>query len=148
MLRLVLAWVLSTGVPLPYGIDITPDGKAWVARMHTDELASVDPATGVVTMIKTPFRAPRRLRSDRDGNLWIVAFNESKIARYAPRWTAFVGIGAYATAFARKGVRVGLQSEAVEGSRVWVLPNTSGLNAHYTPAAFVEVFRELHRAAW
>ncbi len=80
---------VSTGVPLPYGIDITPDGKAWVARMHTDELASVDPATGVVTMIKTPFRAPRRLRSDRDGNLWIVAFNESKIARYAPKTGQF-----------------------------------------------------------
>lgn len=80
---------VSTGVPLPYGIDITPDGKAWVARMHTDELASVDPATGAVSMIKTPFRAPRRLRSDRDGNLWIVAFNESKIARYAPRTGQF-----------------------------------------------------------
>jgi virginiamycin B lyase len=54
---------VSTGVPLPYGIDITPDGKAWVARMHTDEIASVDPDTGVVTMIKTPFKAPRRLRT-------------------------------------------------------------------------------------
>ena len=80
---------VSTGVPLPYGIDITPDGKAWMARLHTDEIASVDPATGVVTMIKTPFKAPRRLRSDRDGNLWIVAFNESKIARYAPKTGQF-----------------------------------------------------------
>lgn len=74
----------STGVPLPYGIDITPDGKAWIARMHTNEIASVDPQTGTVTMVKTPFKAPRRLRTDRDGNLWIVAFNESQIARYAP----------------------------------------------------------------
>jgi virginiamycin B lyase len=74
----------STGVPLPYGIDVTPDGKAWFARLHTDEIGSVDPATGVVTMIKTPFSAPRRLRADRDGNLWIVSFNESLIARYVP----------------------------------------------------------------
>jgi streptogramin lyase len=74
----------STGVPLPYGIDITPDGRAWIARLHTDEIASIDPQTGTVTMIKTPFKAPRRLRSDREGNLWIVAFNESQIARYAP----------------------------------------------------------------
>ncbi len=74
----------STGVPLPYGIDLTPDGKAWIARLHTDEIASIDPANGKVTMIATPFKGPRRLRSDRDGNLWIVAFNESKIARYEP----------------------------------------------------------------
>lgn len=80
---------VSTGVPLPYGIDITPDGKAWIARLHTDEIASVDPETGTVTMVKTPFKAPRRLRADRDGNLWIVAFNESKIARYAPATGAF-----------------------------------------------------------
>ncbi len=75
---------VSTGVPLPYGIDITPDGKAWIARLHTDEIASVDPDSGKVTMIKTPFQGPRRLRSDKDGNLWIVAFNESQIARYKP----------------------------------------------------------------
>lgn len=75
---------VSTGVPLPYGIDITPDGKAWIARLHTDEIASVDPANGAVTMIRTPFKGPRRLRADRDGNLWIVAFNESQIARYEP----------------------------------------------------------------
>ncbi len=81
---------VSTGVPLPYGIDITPDGKAWIARLHTDEIASVDPETGKVTMIKTPFSAPRRLRSDRDGNLWIVAFNESQIARYTPSTGKFV----------------------------------------------------------
>jgi streptogramin lyase len=80
---------VSTGVPLPYGIDITPDGKAWIARLHTDEIASVDPESGTVTMIKTPFKGPRRLRSDRDGNLWIVAFNESQIARYAPKTGEF-----------------------------------------------------------
>lgn len=81
---------VSTGVPLPYGIDTTPDGKAWIARLHTDEIASVDPDTGKVTMIKTPFSAPRRLRSDAEGNLWIVAFNESQIARYSPRSGEFL----------------------------------------------------------
>ncbi|MCO5109531.1 MAG: hypothetical protein R3E55_05395 [Burkholderiaceae bacterium] len=81
---------VSTGVPLPYGIDITPDGKAWIARLHTDEIASVDPDTGTVTMVKTPFQAPRRLRSDKDGNLWIAAFNESQIVRYTPGTGAFM----------------------------------------------------------
>ncbi|MFZ3220910.1 MAG: hypothetical protein WA174_12800 [Rhodoferax sp.] len=80
---------VSTGVPLPYGIDITPDGKAWIARLHTDEIASIDPDTGTVTMVKTPFKGPRRLRSDKDGNLWIVAFNESQIVRYTPSTGTF-----------------------------------------------------------
>ncbi|MES2936254.1 MAG: hypothetical protein V4864_01145 [Pseudomonadota bacterium] len=82
----------STGVPLPYGIDITPDGKVWFARLHTDEIGRIDPDSGAVTMVATPLRAPRRLRSDRDGNLWISMFSESAVLRYEPatgRFTTF-----------------------------------------------------------
>lgn len=68
---------------------------------------------------------------------------EDKIACHSPTWTAFVGIGAYATAFGRRKVSMGPQEERIAGSRIWLLPNTSGLNAHYTPARFAEVFREL-----
>ena len=74
----------STGVPLPYGLDITPDGRVWFARLYTNEIGSIDPDTGKLTMIATPFKAPRRLRADAQGNLWIAAFNESLIARYNP----------------------------------------------------------------
>jgi TDG/mug DNA glycosylase family protein len=72
---------------------------------------------------------------------------EDKVARYSPRWTAFVGIGAYATAFGRPKVALGPQEETIGESRIWVLPNTSGLNAHFTPARFAEVFREFRLAA-
>ena len=74
----------ATGTPLPYGIDITPDGKVWFARLHTDEIGSIDPETGEVTMIATPFKGPRRLRTDAQGRLWITAFPESAIVRYDP----------------------------------------------------------------
>ena len=83
---------VSTGVPLPYGIDITPDGKVWIARLHTQEIGRIDPETGTVTMIPTPLKNPRRLRTDRDGNLWIAMFSESAILRYEPasgRFTPF-----------------------------------------------------------
>ena len=83
---------VSTGVPLPYGIDITPDGKVWIARLHTQEIGRIDPETGTVTMIPTPLKNPRRLRTDRDGNLWIAMFSESAILRYDPasgRFTPF-----------------------------------------------------------
>lgn len=82
----------STGVPLPYGIDTTPDGKVWFARLYTNEIGVIDPDTGAVRMIATPFKAPRRLRADAQGKLWIAAFNESLIARYDPatgRFTTF-----------------------------------------------------------
>ncbi|MGB7481125.1 MAG: hypothetical protein WA924_12415 [Burkholderiaceae bacterium] len=74
----------STGVPLVYGIDVTPDGTVWFARLHSREIGKIEPASGQITMIQTPFLGPRRLRADADGNLWIVAFGESKIARYEP----------------------------------------------------------------
>jgi len=74
----------ATGTPLPYGIEITPDGKVWFARLHTDEIGSIDPDTGKISMIATPFKGPRRLRADAEGRLWIAAFPESAIARYDP----------------------------------------------------------------
>ncbi|MBI2383357.1 MAG: hypothetical protein HYV18_04725 [Gammaproteobacteria bacterium] len=82
----------STGVPLPYGIDLTPDGKVWFARLHTDEIGRIDPDSGEVALIRTPFKGPRRLRADAAGNLWIAAFPESQIVRYEPasgRYTPF-----------------------------------------------------------
>jgi streptogramin lyase len=74
----------SIGTPLAYGIDVTPDGKVWFARLHTREIGSIDPSNGKITMVPTPFAGPRRLRTDADGNLWISSFGESKIAKYSP----------------------------------------------------------------
>jgi streptogramin lyase len=74
----------GTGLPMPYGIDITPDGMVWVARLYANDLARIDPETGEITMIDFPFEGPRRLRADADGNLWIVAFQDSLLVKYAP----------------------------------------------------------------
>ncbi len=74
----------ATGTPLPYGIEVTPDGRVWFARLHTDEIGVIDPGSGSITMVPTPFTGPRRLRADANGNLWIAAFPESAIVRYEP----------------------------------------------------------------
>jgi streptogramin lyase len=79
----------ATGTPLPYGIDIAPDGKVWFTRLHTDEIGSIDPGTGKVTMVATPFKGPRRLRADAQGKLWITAFPESAIVRFDPANSQF-----------------------------------------------------------
>lgn len=79
----------SSGTPLAYGIDITPDGKVWFTRLHTKEIGSIDPQTGKITMVPTPFWGPRRLRTDAEGNVWVTSFGESKIARYSPSQNRF-----------------------------------------------------------
>ena len=70
---------------------------------------------------------------------------EAKVKSYRPRVLAVLGVGAYRTAFARSGAAVGRQDETLGGSVVWVLPNPSGLNAHYQLNGLVEVFKRLRR---
>jgi TDG/mug DNA glycosylase family protein len=59
----------------------------------------------------------------------------------APQSVAVLGITAYRTAFDRPKAALGRQPELLAGAPVWVLPNPSGLNAHYTLAALAEVFQ-------
>lgn len=79
----------SGGLPLPYGIEIAPNGHVWFTRLHSDEIARIDPDTDAVTFFKTPFISPRRLRADADGNLWITVFAEGRLAKFDPRTEEF-----------------------------------------------------------
>ena len=72
---------------------------------------------------------------------------ETKVKRYQPKVVAVLGISAYRTAFAQKAAALGPQLEPLAGAIVWVLPNPSGLNAHYQLANLVKHFRELRQAA-
>ncbi len=67
----------------------------------------------------------------------------AKVRRYRPRAVAFVGLGAYRTAFGRPKATLGLQPEPLEGAEVWVLPSPSGLNANYQLPALIQLFRQL-----
>lgn len=67
----------------------------------------------------------------------------AKIARLRPRWLAIVGVTAYRAAFARRHAVVGPQDEAIGETRVWVLPNPSGLNALWTTPKLIEAFHDL-----
>ncbi len=79
------------------------------------------------------------------------------VAEYQPGWLAFLGLGAYRIAFGQKKATVGRQSNQLRHSgpetgqgetHVWLLPNPSGLNAHYSLPALVEAYRELYVAAY
>jgi TDG/mug DNA glycosylase family protein len=78
----------------------------------------------------------------RDGGQILAA----KVARHRPKWVAILGIGAYRAAFDRKRATTGPQQETLSGSRIWVLPNPSGLNAHWTAATLAEEFARLRQA--
>ncbi len=66
-----------------------------------------------------------------------------KVERFQPSWLAVLGIGAYRIAFARPKAQLGMQDERIGGTRIWALPNPSGLNAHYQPAQLAAIFAEL-----
>lgn len=70
----------------------------------------------------------------------------SKVKRYAPACVAVLGVGAYRIAFARPAATLGRQLETLGGAVLWVLPNPSGLNAHYQLADLVGLFRQMRDA--
>jgi double-stranded uracil-DNA glycosylase len=73
---------------------------------------------------------------------------EKKVRRHQPRWIAVVGIGAYRTAFARPAATVGAQADSLAQSRLWVLPNPSGLNANHQLPELTDAFAELREVAF
>jgi TDG/mug DNA glycosylase family protein len=66
-----------------------------------------------------------------------------KVEKYTPRVLAIVGMGAYRTAFGRPKAKLGLQDETIGETKIWVLPNPSGLNANYQAGALVTLFAQL-----
>ena len=56
---------------------------------------------------------------------------ERLVTRYRPRVLAVLGITAWRTGFSRPGAALGRQPERIGGAQTWVVPNPSGLNAHF-----------------
>jgi len=71
---------------------------------------------------------------------------EERLAPLRPRIVAVLGVGAYRTGFGRPRAALGPQGDGLGGSRLWVLPNPSGLNAHYQLDDLVERFEALRSA--
>ncbi|SED84709.1 G/U mismatch-specific DNA glycosylase [Streptomyces sp. TLI_105] len=70
-----------------------------------------------------------------------------KVERLEPRWLAVVGVTAYRTAFGEPKATIGPQDRTIGSTRIWALPNPSGLNAHWTTATMAEEFARLREAA-
>lgn len=70
----------------------------------------------------------------------------STVERHRPGMLAFLGLSAYRTAYGRPHAGVGRQAETVAGVGLWLLPNTSGLNAHHQLPDLVRLFAALRAA--
>ena len=103
--RLLAPWEEGELLPLGYGItNVVRRASAAADELTTEEIV----------------RGGKQLRA--------------KVRRYKPRYLAVLGVGAYRVAFENPKAKLGLQPEAIGETRVWVLPNPSGLNAHYQRA--------------
>jgi TDG/mug DNA glycosylase family protein len=105
---------------LRYGIGVTnlvPRATATAAELHRSEL----------------LEGPDRL--------------ERLVRRWRPGWVAFLGLASYRVAYRRPHATVGAQDHQVAGAQVWLLPNPSGLNAHYQLPDLVRAYAALRRAA-
>lgn len=68
-----------------------------------------------------------------------------KVAKYRPQYLAILGISAYRVAFNHKRATIGPQPTTLDPAKIWVLPNPSGLNAHYQLDDLARVYGQLYQ---
>lgn len=71
---------------------------------------------------------------------------EEKVLLLRPKWLAIAGVTAYRVAFGDKRAKIGPQDRTIGGTRIWALPNPSGLNAHWTLPRMAEEYGRLRAA--
>jgi double-stranded uracil-DNA glycosylase len=133
----------------------TPGNRFWPALhrsgftaslLHADqERALLALGLGITSIVRRPTaRAADLTRED------LVAGGADLVRRMRdrqPTWLAFLGVTGFRAAYGDPRAKIGLQPQPLAGARVWILPNPSGLNAHYPPAALADQFARFRVAA-
>jgi double-stranded uracil-DNA glycosylase len=130
--------LLEAGIidsPIDRGIGMTDD----------DRRALIDRGIGITNVVRRATAKASDLTAEelRDGGEQLRAF----VRVHRPSVVAIAGITAYRSAFSRPRATMGEQPEGLERSRLFVVPNPSGLNAHETTASLAEAYRRAARAA-
>lgn len=109
-----------------------------------DERELLKDGYGITNVVMRTTATADELSSDelREGGKKLAA----KLRRYEPQFLAVLGLGAYRTAWGRPKARIGRQEELIGNTVIWVLPNPSGLNAHYQAKELATLFAELMTA--
>jgi double-stranded uracil-DNA glycosylase len=99
---------------------------------------------GITNLVNRTTATAAELSADelREGAARLLATTQ----RQRPTFVAILGISTYRTAFDRPAATLGRQPEKLGPSALWVLPNPSGLNAHYQLPALTALFGELRDA--
>jgi double-stranded uracil-DNA glycosylase len=120
-------------------------GSGFTPRLLSpDEDASVlEYGFGITNVVDRPTRGISDLTAD-EMRLGMQALARL-VERYEPRVVAVVGLTAWRTGFERPDAGLGLQPDTVGGRPAWVLPNPSGLNAHYQLPDLIRLFGELRQ---
>lgn len=105
----------------------------------------MDRGLGITNVVHRATAKASALSNDelRAGGVQLQAF----VRTHQPTVVAVAGITAYRTAFGRPTATIGEQPEPFEGSRLFVVPNPSGLNAHETVSSLAESYADAARAA-
>lgn len=100
---------------------------------------------GITAMVRRATATAQELKREeyREGARQL----EEKVRKFQPKLVCFLGIGAYRIGFSRPKAQLGPQEETIAGVPVWVLPNPSGLNAHFTVDDFGRMLAEVREAA-
>lgn len=125
--------------PALYGGGFTPRLFA-----PSDEQALLALGLGITNLVARASASADELAPEElaEGGLRLAA----TIERYRPRFVAILGIGAYRLAFKQPKAGTGRQEQTLHGATLWVLPNPSGLNAHYGLPELARRFGELRAA--
>ena len=109
-----------------------------------DERRLLKSGYGITNVVQRASATADQLSRDelREGYQQLTA----KVLRYKPRFLAVLGLGAYRTAWERPKAVIGKQDETIGNTHIWVLPNPSGLNAHYQAKQLAQLFAELKAA--
>jgi TDG/mug DNA glycosylase family protein len=96
---------------------------------------------GITNLVGRVTTAASELRVDelREGATQL----EAKARILRPRCVAVLGLLAYRKAFRKPEALIGRQPELLGGSLLWLLPNPSGLQAHYQLPEMTEMFKSL-----
>ena len=122
--------------PALYRAGLTPRQLA-----PTDQRELLGCGLGIVNLVPRTTAAAAELSNDeiKSGGPVLI----EKIEHYQPVKVAFLGVSAYRTAFDKPKASIGRQDERIGGAETWVLPNPSGLNAHYQMPQLVEAYAQL-----
>jgi double-stranded uracil-DNA glycosylase len=124
----------------------TLDGAGFTPRLlapdESDQLLAL--GIGITNLVN---RATARASELHDTEIRAGAARlRAAVVRWRPRSVAVLGISAYRTAFERPEAGPGRQPVELAGAPLWVLPNPSGLNAHYQLPRLVELYAEVRRS--